>query len=210
MKKGGIIVLALMLVSWAVLFIYDMRIGEGEEVKMPEANVTVVEAPEQSAPMEHEAFIKEEYVSQVPEGDNLALEGKIDASSFADVYVPKKAIDGKTAGPSYWEGEGNNYPNILTLELSQSAGIHGIRVSLCPQKIWGKRTQEFAVRISGDGVNYEELFPLQAYDFDPDRGNEAIINFEETDAKYIELEFTSNTGGAGAQVAEFEVYGSYQ
>ncbi|TCL56882.1 F5/8 type C domain-containing protein [Kineothrix alysoides] len=209
MKKGGIIALTLMLVSWAVLFIYDMRIGEKEAVKMPETNVTIVEAPEQSAPMEHEAFLKEEYISQVPEGDNLALEGKIEASGFADVYVPKKAIDGKTAGPSYWEGDGNSYPDILTLELAQTAGIHAVRVSLCPQKIWGKRTQEFAVRISEDGINYEELIPLQAYDFDPDRGNEAILNFEETDAKYIELEFTSNTGGAGAQVAEFEVYGSY-
>ncbi len=209
MKKGGIIALTLMLVSWAALLVYDMRISEREALKMPEANVTIVEAPEQSAPMEHEAFLKEEYISQVPEGDNLALEGKIEANGFADVYVPKKAIDGKTAGPSYWEGDGNSYSNILTLELAQPAGIHAIRVSLCPQKIWGKRTQEFAVRISEDGINYEELIPLQAYDFDPDRGNEAILNFEETDAKYIELEFTSNTGGAGAQVAEFEVYGSY-
>ncbi len=206
MKKGGAIALIAMLFIWVALVLYDMSLGEDRAEAMPETNVTVVSAPEQSAPMEHEAFIKKEYISVLPEGENIALKGKIEASSFADVYVPNKAIDGKTAGPSYWEGGADNYPNILTLRLEEASAVHAIRVALCPQKIWGKRTQEFSVEISSDGENYRELIPLAAYEFDPARGNEVILEFEEIEAEYIELKFNSNTGGAGAQVAELEVY----
>lgn len=210
MKKGGLTALVLLLVFWVILLFCDMKMENAGKSKMSKAGLTVVAAPEQSEPMEHEDFMKEEYVSAVPDGDNLALEGKIEASSFADVYVPKKVIDGKTAGFSYWEGAADTYPNLLSLELEQPSAIHAIRVCLCPQKIWGKRVQEFSVKISADGENYKELFPMQAYDFNPDRGNEVILNFDETEVKYVELEFNSNTGGAGGQVAELEVYGTYE
>lgn len=170
-------------------------------------SVTVVEAPEQTEAMEHEAFAVEEYVSVLPEGENLALEGKIEASSFQESFVPRKAIDGRTAGASYWEGAKDSYPNLLTLNLKEEKSFHAIRVCLNPETLWGKRTQEFSVEISSDGESFTELVPSAAYEFTPDRNNEVILEFDETTAQYVQLKFTSNTGAGGGQVAEFEVYG---
>lgn len=171
-------------------------------------SVTVVEAPEQTEAMEHEAFIAEEYVSVLPEGENLALEGKIESSSFQESFTPRKAIDGKTAGASYWEGEKDTYPNYLTVDLKEEKSFHAIRVCLNPDTLWGKRVQEFSVEISSDGENYTELIPSAAYEFSPDRNNEVILEFDETAAQYVQLKFTSNTGAGGGQVAEFEIYGN--
>ncbi|MDO4333314.1 MAG: discoidin domain-containing protein [Eubacteriales bacterium] len=169
--------------------------------------VTVVEAPEQTEAMEHEAFLAEEYVSVLPEGENLALEGKIESSSFQDSYTPRKAIDGKADGVSYWEGAKDSYPNYLTVNLKEEKSFHAIRVCLNPDTRWGNRTQEFSVEISSDGENFTELIPSAAYEFTPDRNNEVILEFDETAAQYVQLKFTSNTGAGGGQVAEFEIYG---
>ena len=197
---------AALAVILAALVLYDQFGIRSKKTVMPEENLTRVEAPEQTEAMEHEAFIKEEYVSVLPQGENIAPLGKIEASSFTDVYVPNKAVDGKTNGPSYWEAAKDSYPNLLTLSLHEPSSIHAVRLCLCPLKIWGKRTQEFSVRVSADGETYEELFPGQAYEFDPDRGNEVVLEFDARQAAYVQLEFYSNTGAEGAQVAELEVY----
>lgn len=173
---------------------------------MDPANLTVVEAPDQTEAMEHPDFIKEEYIPVIPEGTNIALEGKAEASSFTQSYVARKAIDGNAKGVSYWEAAPDSYPNTLTVDLKRVAPIHAVRILLNPASIWGKRTQTFAVKVSTDGENFTELVPLKDYVFDPDRGNEAVITFDPVDAQYVQLEFTANTGAAGGQVAEFEIY----
>lgn len=178
---------------------------ETEQI-MKEENLTIIQAPEQTEGMEHPDFIKEEYIPQIPAGVNLALEGKIEASSFEGTFTPRKAIDGNALAASYWEGGKDSYPNRLTLNLKEKAAIHAIRICLCPQDIWGRREQTFSVEISDDGETYEELVPETTYLFDPDRGNEALIEFERLETQYVQLSFTGNTGAEGGQVAEFEVY----
>lgn len=169
------------------------------------ANVTVVKAPKQTEPMEHPDFVKKDYVLVLPEGTNIALGKKVEASSFNDVYTPRKVVDGDTAGISYWEGK-PDYPNTLTVDLKQPSKIHVIRVALCPDPAWGKRTQTFSVQISEDGKKFTDFIDSKQYTFDPDTGNEVQLIFEDIKTRFVQLSFTENSGAGGGQVAEFEIY----
>lgn len=169
------------------------------------ANVTVVSAIDQTESMEHPDFKKKEYTLVLPEGTNIALKKKVEASSFTDVYTPRKATDGVAVGVSYWEGK-SDYPNYLTLDLESRQKFHAIRLALSPMAIWGKRTQTIAVNISDDGENFTPFIETKQYTFDPDTGNEVQLLFEDTEARYVQLVFTENSGAGGGQLAEFEIY----
>lgn len=168
--------------------------------------VEVIEALEQTESMLHPYFVKEVYEPVIPAGTNIALDAKITANGFQDVYTPRKAADGKTEGNSYWEGENDAYPNILTADFQETQNIHAIKVCLCPKSIWSRRTQTFGVEISKDGENYTELLPITEYLFDPDTANEVVLEFENTECMSVRLIFTENSGAGGAQVAELEIY----
>lgn len=202
-RRGIIGLLTVVLIAVTVYGVLGIK---KQPQVMDPLNLTVYTAPEQSAAMENPNFIKEEYVPVLPEGTNIALDGKVQASSFADVYTPRKTIDGNVNGVSYWEGKPDSYPDTLTVDLRASASISGIRVCLCPLNIWGKRTQTFALNVSKDGVNYEEVAAMKQYTFDPDTGNEVILQFDPIETQYVQLSFTENSGASGAQVAEFEIY----
>jgi hypothetical protein len=199
------ILIVILIIANIALFAY-MKLGIVEPPQViPASNVSVVKAIEQTKAQEHPSFIKEEYVSVIPEGENVALNKKIEASSYTQVYNAPKAVDGKTDGASYWEGK-SDYPNMLTVDLEQPTKIHAIRLALNPLAIWGKRTQTIAVNISNDGENFTELIQKVQYAFDPDTGNEVQISFDETEARYVQLVITENTGAGGGQIAEFEIY----
>lgn len=202
LRRVGIM---LFLLAIAGLLLYR-QFGITEPAQdIPDSNVTVVEARQQTEAEENSAFLKEEYQTKLPEGENVALGRKIKASSYNQVYNAQKAVDGDTAGASYWEGK-PDYPNLLTVDLEQATKIHAIRLALNPDAIWGKRTQTVSVSISLDGTNYTELSAAEQYSFDPDYGNEAQIIFDETQARYVRLAINDNSGAEGGQVAEFEVY----
>jgi len=172
--------------------------------------VTMIAAIDQTEIMEHPDFIKEVYVPIIPDGSNLALDGEVEASSFNQSFTPRKAIDGNADGASYWEAEGDSYPNEIVLDLLELSSIHAIKVRLNPAYIWGKRTQTFEVQVSVDGESYDILEEETIYTFDPDYGNEVLLEFEAISVQYIKLIFTDNTGANGAQVAELEVYGEIE
>lgn len=205
MKSRRGIISALMVICISLLTYGFVGIKEPLQ-EMDTANLTIQAAPDQTKAMEHPSFTKETYLSILPEGENIAGDGKINASSFADVYTPRKAVDGNVNGGSYWEAAADSYPNILTINLKEAAPVNGIRIRLCPINLWGKRTQTFAVNVSLDGESYKQLIPIEEYTFDPGRGNEAILQFDTLEVQYVQLEFTGNSGAGGAQVAEFEIY----
>jgi len=208
LKTIRLILIAVLLVAVIVVLILWMNAQNVYEKKMlnAKANITVVESPDQDAPMQHEAFIVEEYISVVPEGSNIAREGKIEASAYYDVYVPRKAVDGNLNGQSYWEAPPDTYPNTLSITYEEPYEVHAVKVGLCPKPIWGKRNQEFSVEITEDGENYKELIAMTSYEFTPDRNNEIVLEFDSVNIMGIRLIFQSNTGAGGAQVAEIEVY----
>ena len=204
-RRTGIIILTLLLLVFIVINFSLLNRAKKETVMNPE-NIMVVSAPDQTEPMENPEFEVKEFVPVLPEGANVALEGKAEVSSFADVYTGIKTIDGKAGGNSYWEAKADSYPNILTIDLKSSYDISAVRVCLNPENVWGARTQTFSVLTSMDGITYTELIPSASYDFMPVTGNEAVLKFDTINCQYIQLQFTGNTGSKGAQVAELEIY----
>jgi hypothetical protein len=199
------ILIALLFLANIVLIIYA-RNGIKEPLQeINAANVTIVKAREQTEAEEHPAFIKEDYALVLPEGKNIAVGKKIVASSFTDVYNAPKAVDGDSAGASYWEGK-SDYPNTLTVDLEVPTKLHTVRLTLNPLPIWGKRTQTEAINVSMDGITYEELVGTKQYIFDPDTGNEVQFSFAEIETRFVQLVITENSGAGGGQIAEFEIY----
>lgn len=174
--------------------------------KQSYGNITRIETPNRTESTEHPLFIKEVYEPVIPEGTNIAEEAKIEANGFNDVYTPQKVKDGNPNAQSYWEGVSDSYPNILTASYEEPQSIHAVKLLLCPLSIWSTRTQTFSVEVSEDGENFTELLASTEYVFDPDKGNEVVIEFDDITIKAIRLVFTANTGASGAQVAELELY----
>ena len=189
-----------------LLLISILVINSKLKVNVNSADVATVSSPDQSEAMEHESFVKEEYIPVIPEGKNIAIDKKVKANGFEDVYTPRKVVDGNAEGVSYWEGKGDSYPNTLTVDLEKEETIHTIRLCLNPSSAWGKRTQEISIEASADGKKFEEIIPSSSYDFDPDTGNQVTIPLEEVKTRYVQVTFTSNTGANGGQLAEREVY----
>lgn len=170
-------------------------------------NLTIVSAPQQEESMVPEALEAEAYVSPVIEGENVALTGTATCSGNTAIYQATRAIDGETAAASYWEGAPHSYPCTLTVELAEARSVHTIRIRLNPDSIWGPRDQTFSVLTSSDGVDYTVTVPSASYHFDPEYGNEVIIELDQpVVAKFFSLEFTENNGANAGQVAEFEIY----
>ena len=201
-KKALIVLLAAVAaILWCailILFVGGRKTSYGQ--------TSVVKTPDRTESTENPLFVKEVYEPVIPDGTNIAADAKMTANGFNDVYTPRKANDGRTAGPSYWEGENGAYPNILTATFKEAHKIHAIKICLCPQSVWSARKQTFGVQISEDGENFTELIPASDYEFNPDTANEVVIDFGEVSCKAVQLVFTGNTGAGGAQVAEFEIY----
>lgn len=168
--------------------------------------VTVIPTIDQETSQVPKRFVKVEFIPVIPDGVNIAENAIIDANGFNDVYMPAKVKDGNVNAASYWEGAADSYPNIITASYPEAQSIHAIRLRLCPLSIWGRRIQTFNVLVSEDGESFTELIPSKDYDFDPDTGNEVVVEFDEVNIKAVRLEFTQNTGAVGAQLAEFEIY----
>lgn len=209
MKKIKWIVVAVAVVAVAGIW-GKVLASQGAEVAHGWGDITVVEAPEQAQSQEHPLFIKEVYEPVIPTGENIARQAKIEDNGYNDVYNARKVKDNNVNGQSYWEGVSNAYPNILTATFEEETSIHAMKLLLCPKPIWSARTQSFSVDISTDGENFTEFMTKQDYEFTPDRNNEVVLEFDAITVKAIRLNFYSNTGAEGAQVAEWEIYSAQE
>ena len=112
--------------------------------------------------------------------------------------------DGKT--DTYWESKG--FPAEVVIDLQGAYNVSTVAVCLNPSSIWEPRTQEIAVLVSQDGVDYVEVAPAGKYDFDAATGNRIRIDFEAVQASFVKLIFTMNSSSrtGGAQAAEICMY----
>lgn len=205
MKKVSVIITVLLALAAAGLWIAAAMV-EKEAAVVAYGEVTIVKTTEQTESMVPAVLIKEEYKPVIPDGVNITSAAKIEANGFNSSYAPGKVKDGKTGGTSYWEGAPNEFPNIIAAVFEEAYNIHAVKVCLCPQPVWGARVQSFSVEISEDGENFKEFLPLADYQFDPDTGNELVLEFDPVNTKAVQLTFTANTGAVGAQIAELEIY----
>lgn len=206
-RRNLIIVLSVILVGLLVVFFLlgDAQTSSGD-LAIPKTELTVIEAMDQTESMAHPAFITEAYDFIEIEGDNIALEAVIEATSFTQSYTARKANDGDTSGASYWEGEADTYPCGLTLNFETTVTPHAIRLQLNPASVWGKRLQSYYIEYSVDGESYTTLFEETSYAFDPDYGNEVVLTFDAVSMQYLRIMFTENTGASAGQLAEISVY----
>ncbi len=205
MKNIRRIAIVILLIAIIAMFLYRQLFIKEPPQTISSSNVTVVKAIDQTEAQDNPAFVKEIVKPEMPKGKNVALGMNIKASSFNQTYTAPRAVDGKTDGPSYWEGK-SDYPNTLTVDLKKPVKIHTVRLLINPSELWGKRTQTIAVNISSDGKDFTELSPSKQYTFDPITGNEVQVPFDEIEAQYVQIVITENSGAEGGQIAEFEVY----
>ncbi|MFC9112066.1 MULTISPECIES: CARDB domain-containing protein [Streptomyces] len=139
------------------------------------------------------------------DGTNLALGKPIEASSVIHSFVAANANDGQTG--TYWESGG--HPATLTVRLGAEADLTGVVVRLSPDAVWERRTQ--SIEVLGRDRSSSTFTTLKAradYTFDPaGNGNGVTIPVSGRHAD-VQLRFTHNSAGYGAQVAELELRGT--
>ncbi len=135
---------------------------------------------------------------------NLATGRPVIASGHVHTFVPANANDGNVG--TYWES--NGFPGTLTVQLGSNADISSLALKLNPDSAWGARTQN--VEVLGreqNATGFTSLVAGRDYRWDPASGNSVTIGVAARVAD-VQLRFTSNTGAPGAQVAEFQVFGT--
>ncbi|WP_250000866.1 CARDB domain-containing protein [Actinoplanes sp. M2I2] len=138
-----------------------------------------------------------------PTGANLAAGKAMEASNNVFNFVAANANDNNLA--SYWESTG--FPATLTAKLGSDANVTGVVVKLNPDPAWGPRTQAIQVLGRAQGAaTYTSLKARADYAFGS--GNTVTIPVTGRVAD-LQLQFFSNTGAPGAQVAELQVLGSW-
>ncbi|MDC0712271.1 CARDB domain-containing protein [Stigmatella sp. ncwal1] len=136
---------------------------------------------------------------------NVAQGKSITASSYTQVYYATNANDGSRT--TYWEGAPNAYPNTLTVNLGSNHDISSIVLQLNPDSIWATRTQNITVLGHNASTGtFSTLVGAATYTFNPSTGNQVTIPVTATVSE-VRLQFASNSGSTGAQVAEFQVLG---
>jgi len=139
-------------------------------------------------------------------GDDLAAGKPIEASSTVHTFVATNANDGNVA--SYWESAAG-YPSTLTVKLGSNADITSVVVKLNPDQAWGARTQ--GIQVLGRDQAATGFTSLQAradYAFNPSTNQNSVTIPVTGRAADVRLQFFSNTGAPGGQVAEFQVIGT--
>lgn len=138
-----------------------------------------------------------------PTGTNLAAGRPMEASSSIFTFVAANANDNNLG--TYWES--NGFPATLTARLGSDANVTGVVVKLNPDPAWGPRTQGIQVLGRAQGASaYTSLKARADYAFGS--GNTVTIPVTGRAAD-LQLQFFSNTGAPGGQVAELQVIGSW-
>jgi parallel beta-helix repeat protein len=137
---------------------------------------------------------------------NLALNQPTSSSGYTQTYGPANAVDGNTS--TYWESTNNAFPQWLQVDLGATKSFSRIVLDLPPSTAWGTRTQTLSVLGSTDGSTFSTIVASAGYTFNPSTGNTVTITFPSTNARYVRLNFTANTGWPAGQVSEFQVWNS--
>lgn len=141
-----------------------------------------------------------------PAGSDLAAGRAIEASSATFNFVATNTNDGNVG--TYWESAG--FPSTLTVKLGADANVTGVVVKLNPDAAWGARTQNIQVLgRAGAASGFTELKARADYGFNPSSGQNTVTIPVTGTASDVRLQFFSNTGAPGGQVAELQVIGAW-
>ncbi|MEV4263459.1 choice-of-anchor D domain-containing protein [Kribbella sp. NPDC049584] len=137
---------------------------------------------------------------------NLARGKPASASSQVNgTQTPATATDGDAN--TYWESANNAFPQWLQVDLGTAQSIGKVTLKLPPSGAWGTRTQTLSVQTSTDGSSYSTVVGSATYTFTSPT-NVVNITVPATNARYVRVNITANSGWPAGQVSEFEVYPS--
>ncbi|WP_395575185.1 CARDB domain-containing protein [Streptomyces sp. BK79] len=135
---------------------------------------------------------------------NLALGRPATAGGSHGAYPAGNATDGTQA--SYWEGPAGSFPQWVQVDLGEARDVE--RVVLKLPSGWENRSQTLSLQGSTDGSTFRTLAASAGRAFDPARANTVAVDLAApTDARYVRVHVTGNTGWNAAQLSELEVYG---
>ncbi|MER7243871.1 choice-of-anchor D domain-containing protein [Kribbella sp. NPDC000426] len=137
---------------------------------------------------------------------NLARGKQASASSQVNgTQTPATATDGDAN--TYWESANNAFPQWLQVDLGTAHSIGKVTLKLPPSGAWGTRTQTLSVQTSTDGSSFGTVVGSATYTF-TSPANVVNISVPATNARYVRVNITANSGWPAGQVSEFEVYPS--
>ncbi|MFC8104055.1 CARDB domain-containing protein [Streptomyces sp. NPDC057363] len=135
---------------------------------------------------------------------NLALGRPATAGGSHGAYPAGHTTDGTQA--SYWEGPAGSFPQWVQVDLGETRNVE--RVVLKLPAGWESRSQTLSLRGSTDGSTFGSLAGSAARTFTPDRVNTVAVDLASpSDARYVRVQVSGNTGWNAAQLSELEVYG---
>ncbi|NYS17457.1 APHP domain-containing protein [Streptomyces sp. SJ1-7] len=139
------------------------------------------------------------------EATDLARGKTVTASGSHGGFPVVNANDGQVN--TYWES--NGHPSNLTVKLGADADLQSVVIKLNPDPIWGTRTQEFQVLgRTQSGTSFTSLKARAGYVFNPATNQNTVTVPVSGRAADLQLQFFSNTGAPGAQVAEIQILGT--
>ncbi|MFI5736402.1 choice-of-anchor D domain-containing protein [Kribbella sp. NPDC051587] len=137
---------------------------------------------------------------------NLARGKQATASSQVNgTQAASTATDGDAN--TYWESVNNAFPQWLQVDLGAARSIGKVTLKLPPSSAWGTRTQTLSVQASTDGSSFSTPAASATYTFTSPT-NVVNITVPTTNARYVRVNITGNSGWPAGQVSEFEVYPS--
>jgi hypothetical protein len=137
---------------------------------------------------------------------NIARGKPASASSQVNgTQTPAMTTDGDAN--TYWESANNAFPQWLQVDLGAAQSIGKVTLKLPPTTAWGTRTQTLSVQTSTDGSTFSTAVASATYTFTSPT-NVVNITVPATNARYVRVNITANSGWPAGQVSEFEVYPS--
>jgi hypothetical protein len=136
---------------------------------------------------------------------DLALNQSVTASSSTSGFPASNAVDGSTG--TYWESTDGTWPATFNVDLGASDSLTSVAIAL--PSSWPTRTQTLSVLGSTNDSSWTTLVGSATYTWSSSNSNDVSITLPSgTSDQYVELDFTANDVQNGAQIAEFDVYGT--
>ncbi|MEV0406184.1 choice-of-anchor D domain-containing protein [Actinoallomurus sp. NPDC050550] len=137
---------------------------------------------------------------------NIARGRSASASSEVNSsFTAANATDGDAN--TYWESANGSFPQWLQVDLGAQYTIGKVTLKLPPSSSWGTRTQTLSVLTSTNGSSFSTAVGSATYTFTSPT-NVVNIPTPATDARYVRVNFTANSGWPAGQASELEVYPS--
>jgi hypothetical protein len=108
---------------------------------------------------------------------------------------------------TYWESANGAFPQWLQVDLGAAYSVGKVTLKLPPSSSWGTRTQTLSVQTSTNGSAFDTAVSSATYTF-TSPANVVNIPVPATNARYVRVNVTANSGWPAGQASELEVYPS--